>query len=382
MHLFKQLTTPVAVVALVAASAILAGCSESSDAAANGGGEADLGAAQAAIDKYSQPPTFEAPGDAFDATAVMRGKSIASIPVNSAIDFTQFYAKAAERIAKEVGFDFTTWPNQGSPTEWGQGIQKALSERADLIELFAGIDPAQIAPQMSQTTDAGIPVVASDGYDVTQEADDALAAAVNCPCSVAARVMADWAAVKTEGKGSFLVLTSSDVKASAASEEAIKDELASVCPDCEADYIDIPSADWATKILPQVQSALVADPDIDYVLPVFDTMSIWTVQAITQAGRQDRVRIATYNGTPSILDLMRGSDIIEMNVGQSNDWMAHLTLDQEMRVIGGLTTNPDATWPLYIWTHDNLDQAGNPASDSKGYGEEYQDGFRTLWGLN
>jgi ribose transport system substrate-binding protein len=384
MHLPKQLSTPVAVMALMLAAAGLAGCSDSSDASdsGTGGGEADLAAAQAMVDEYSAPPEFEAPGEPFDASAAMAGATIASIPVNSAIDFTQFYAKAGERIAGEVGFDFTTWPNQGNPTEWGQGFQKALSEDADLIELFAGIDPAQIAPQMSQAADAGVPVVAADGYDLTQEVDPALATAVNCPCSQAARIMAAWVTVQTEGDGNFLVLTSSDVKASAASEDAMKDELATLCPDCEADYIDIPSADWATKILPQVQSALVADPDIDYVLPVFDTMSIWAVQGITQAGRQDEVKIATYNGTPSILDMMRDSDIIEMNVGQSNDWMAHVTLDQQMRVVAGLPTNPDATWPLYIWTKDNLDEAGNPATDSQGYGDEYQDGFRTLWGLS
>lgn len=388
MHLPKQLSTPVAVLALVLVAAGLAGCSESSGASDSGSGDsgssgaADLAVAQANIDKYSEPPEFEAPGEPFDAAAAMAGATIASIPVNSAIDFTQFYAKAGERIAEEVGFEFTTWPNQGNPTEWGQGVQKALSEDADLIELFAGIDPAQISPQMAQADEAGIPVVAADGYDLTQEVDGSLATAVNCPCSEAARIMADWVTVKTEGDGNFLVLTSSDVKASAASEEAFKDEFATVCPDCQVEYMDIPSADWATKILPQVQSALVADPDIDYVLPVFDTMSIWTVQAITQAGRQDSVKIATYNGTPSILDMMRDSDIIEMNVGQSNDWMAHVTLDQEMRVVAGLPTNPDATWPLYIWTEDNLDEAGSPASDSQGYGDEYKDGFRSLWGLS
>jgi ribose transport system substrate-binding protein len=380
MHLPK-LSTSLAVVLLLA-SAGLAGCSDSSDDAGGNAGAADLTSAQATVEKYSKPPVFEAPGDAFDASGAMAGKTIASIPVNSAIDFTQFYAKAAQRIADEVGFEFTTWPNQGNPTEWGQGFQKALSEDADLVELFAGIDPVQIAPQMSQAGDADLPVVAADTYDLTQESDDSLAAAVNCPCSEAARIMAAWATAKTEGKGKFLVLTSSDVKASSAAEDAMKQELADICPACEADYIDIPSADWATKILPQVQSALVADPDIDYVLPVFDTMSIWAVQGITQAGRSDSVKIATYNGTPSILDMMRDSDIIEMDVGQSNDWMAHVTLDQEMRVLAGLPTDPEATWPLYIWTHDNLDEAGNPASDSKGYGTDYQDGFRELWGLN
>ncbi len=372
---------------------ILSGCSSEgsnptasdaskADPTASDASKVDLTAAQANIDKYSQPPTFEPPGDPFDASAVMAGKSIFSIPVNAAIDFTQYYAKAADRISKDVGFDFTTWSNQGSPSEWGLGMQQAISSKADVIELFAGIDPAQVVPQMIEAKRAGIPVIAADTYDVTQVVDKSLTASVPCPCAEAARLIADWFTIKTKGSGKALFLTSSDVKASAAAESAFKDELEKVCPDCKVDYMDIPSSDWATKILPQVQAALVADPSIDYVLPVFDTMSIWAIQAIIQAGRQDKVRIATYNGTPSILKMMGESDIIEMNVGQSNDWMAHVTLDQGMRVAAGLSTNPDATWPLYIWTKDNLAAAGNPPTDSEGYGQDYKTGFKTLWGLS
>jgi ribose transport system substrate-binding protein len=170
------------------------------------------------------------------------------------------------------------------------------------------------------------------------------------------------------------------VYASSAMEEVMREEFSDVCPGCDVRYIDVPSADWATKILPQVQAELVADPEIDYVLPVFDTMSIWATQAITQSGRDD-VRIATYNGTPSILQLMGESDVIEMNVGQSNDWMAHVVLDQAMRQVAGLPLNPEASWPLYIWTKENLAEAGTPPTDSQGYGSEYRSAFLELWGL-
>ncbi|SFL79644.1 sugar ABC transporter substrate-binding protein [Geodermatophilus ruber] len=373
----------VTMVAAMALLAVLSACSSGAESqSAAGAAEGDLAAAQERIDQFSQVPEFEAPGEPFDAAAAMSGRTIASVPVNAAIDFTQFYRQAAERIADSVGFEYTTWQNQGRPSEWGQGIQAALADDADVIELFAGIDPGQVSPQMVEAERAGIPVVSTDGYDVEQEPDGSLAAAVNCPCSEAARLMADWVTVQTNGAGRALVITSSDIKPSEAAEEAIKDEFAEVCPGCQVEYIDVPSADWATKILPQVQSALVADSEIDYVLPLYDTMSIWASQAIIQAGRSDSVHIATYNGTPSILAMMRESDLIEMNVGQSNDWMAHVTLDQQMRLVAGLPTNPDATWPLYIWTHDNLDQAGDPPTDSQGYGDAYQEGFRTLWGLN
>lgn len=369
----------------VVVGAAVSGCGSSGTGAGSsaGGSSADLGAAKANIAKYTAKPTFEAPGAPFDARNAMAGKTIASVPVNSAIDFTQYYAKAAQRIAAQVGFKYTVWQNQGSPTQWGQGVQNALSAKASVIELFAGNDPAQIAPQMVQARSKKVPVVAADTYDLTQSPDKSLSASINCPCSEATRLMADWITVKTKGTAKALVLTSSDVKASAASESAMKAEFAKVCPGCRVDYMDIPSANWASQILPQVQSYLVAHPDVDYVLPVFDTMSIWAAQAITHASRTGKVHIVTYNGTPSILKLMgEPGSPIQMDVGQSNDWMAHVTLDQEMRIAAGLPTNPKATWPLYIWTRDNLQDAGNPPSDSQGYGVAYKNGFSKLWKLN
>ncbi|MEV7005009.1 sugar ABC transporter substrate-binding protein [Streptosporangium sp. NPDC051022] len=386
--MMKPRTPAMRLIALSAAALLLAGCAQKTDStqadSTQGTAQrpADLTYASAQVERYSATPAFEPPGESFDAKKIMNQKLIYSVPVNGALDFTQMYKGAMERLASQVGFEFKTWQNGGKPTEWGQGIQAAVTAGADVIDLFAGIDPTQVVPQIAQAREKKIPIVASDTYDASQPPASSVDLAVNCPCADAARLMADWVAVKTKGDADVLVLTSSDVKASEAGEKAFKEEFARVCPDCRVTYIDIPSADWAGKIQPQVQSALVANPGLDYVLPIYDTMSIWASQAIKQAGRAGKVKIVTYNGTPSILKMMQEDDVIEMNVGQSNDWMAHVVLDQMMRRAGGLPANPKATWPLYVWTKANVAQAGSPPTDSQGYGDAYRQGFTKLWGLS
>jgi ribose transport system substrate-binding protein len=52
-----------------------------------------------------------------------------------------------------------------------------------------------------------------------------------------------------------------------------------------------------------------------------------------------------------------------------------------MRQVAGLPLNPKASWPLYIWTKENLAEAGTPPTDSQGYGSEYRSAFLELWGL-
>jgi ribose transport system substrate-binding protein len=67
---------------------------------------------------YRQLPKFEAPGEAFDAAACMKDKAILSIPASSAVPFIKTIQTRMEQVAKEVGFNFKIWENQGQPTQW------------------------------------------------------------------------------------------------------------------------------------------------------------------------------------------------------------------------------------------------------------------------
>lgn len=78
----------------------------------------------------------------------MKGKSILSIPVSSANPFTANIEKAMAATAKKVGFKFTTWENQGQSSQWVQGMDTAVNQKVDLIDLLAGTDPRVLVPQV------------------------------------------------------------------------------------------------------------------------------------------------------------------------------------------------------------------------------------------
>ena len=46
-------------------------------------------------------------------------------------------------MAKKVGFKFITWENQGQSSQWVQGMDAAVNQKVDLIDLLAGTDPAR-----------------------------------------------------------------------------------------------------------------------------------------------------------------------------------------------------------------------------------------------
>jgi ribose transport system substrate-binding protein len=185
--------------------------------------------------------------------------------------------------------------------------------------------------------------------------------------------------VQTEGKVNALVLGPDEITPTAPLRDAILSYLKDNCPDCTTKYINVPVTDWATQGQPAVQNALLADPTINYVLPVYDSMSQFIVPAIQIAGSS--AKIVSYNGTPFVLDMMRDGDIVEMNVGESLGWVGMAGTDANMRLLCGLSPVGTLNTPAYIFTDENVATAGNPATFNDGYGDVHTAGFKALWGL-
>jgi ribose transport system substrate-binding protein len=161
--------------------------------------------------------------------------------------------------------------------------------------------------------------------------------------------------------------------------DAIINYLAENCPDCKTTYINVPVNDWATLGQSAVQNALLADPSINYVLPVYDSMAQFIAPAIQIAGSS--AKMVSYNGTPFVLDMMRDGDIVEMVVGESLGWVGMAGVDANMRVLCGLPLVTVLNTPAYIFTDANVATAGVPANYNDGYGDTFISGFKTLWGI-
>jgi len=333
--------------------------------------------ARANIEAYSVIPDFVAPGEPFDARACMEGKSIMTIPSSSAIPFVKTIADHKDELAKELGFKHAQWENQGNPTQWIQGMEYAGNNDFDLISLLAGADPRFFEPQVKAAQDKGLKVVTSHLTGLELDAPAGVDANTAIDYKQAGKLMADWTIVQTDAKVNALIIVSNE----ALSTDSLVDGLTEAfkkCPDCKYEIVNVPILDWATRIQPTVQGKLQADPNINYVIPIYDSMSTFVTPAIAISGKRDSVKVATFNGTPFVLDLIR-EGTVEMDIGENLDWIAHAMLDAEMRLLCDLPPIVDSKVPLRVFTVENIDEVGNPAEASKGYGDAYQDGFRKLW---
>ena len=128
----------------------------------------------------------------------------------------------------------TVWQNQGQPSQWVQGMNAAIAQKASAIVLLAGNDPASLQPQIKAAKAKGIPTIVAHLYDLHQKSAPNVGGVVNIPYNIAGRLIADQAIVDTKGKATALVVTINQVKSTVPMVAGIKSEFAKLLQGLQA----------------------------------------------------------------------------------------------------------------------------------------------------
>jgi ribose transport system substrate-binding protein len=334
-----------------------------------------------ALDAAMAPSHFVAPGAALD-PAALKGKLIFTIPVSTAIPFCSVVDRQMADFAHRLGLRFQAWENNAQLAQWAQGFTAAQEHGAALVNVFCGLDPATVAPQVRATLAAHIPVVAAHTYAQGQPQLAGLSAIVYGAYIPAAKLEAKWVIRATDGTADVLVITSPGTANSPFIQRALAAQFAKYCPACKLRFIGVNAPDWPTKIGPQVQSAILADPKLDYIIPIYDGMVQFAMPAIIATGASARVKIASFNATPAVLDMIRTGNIVTFDVGEDTTWLAGAIIDQDLRVLLHEPLVASDVAGLRAFTKANVKDAGVPAKFGQGYGPAAAQGFAKLWGLH
>jgi ribose transport system substrate-binding protein len=362
-------------------SVLAAGCGDDGEPGGDRGPDAaGVEAARAEVERFRALPPFTAPGPAFDARRELRGKLMYEIPITSEVPFIAAVEKGMREAAEQVGAELEVFPNQGKVSQWAQGIGTAIASEADAILLLAQ-DPELVRPQVEQAEEAGIPVIVLRTTGEGEPCPDTGTTCVPGPFEQAGRLEADYVIADSGGDANVLVITSNDARSTRPLVRGMKREFATKCPACDVRYVDVPIPQWAAKLRGEVESALVRDPMTDYVIPIYDSMSQFAVPAIVAAGASDRVDIATFNGTPFVLEMIQDREVVAMDAGENLAWVGWASMDQAFRVIAGVRPVRSERTPLRVFDAGNVDEAGTPPRFDRGYGQAFVDGYRELWGL-
>lgn len=391
----RRRISPLVALLIASLALFVAACgsddSSSGDSAGSSSDKPASGAqaeAKAAVDAAQKLPEFKLDAPKLDLSKI-KGKTVFNIPVASTIPYVADVDKAMKGVAEKQGVKFIQYDNEGSPTQWAAGFNQAIEQKVDLIIMQAGNDPRLVIPQLKRAKSAGIPVLVShlyqNGTKPPAEVADLIDGYVTVPFWEAGRLSVDYAVAQDgcEGMSAFII-NAKEVPPSQGIVNAMKEQMKKRCPDAKVAEANVPVVDWGTKIRPEVQSAISRDPNLKWVLPIYDSMSLGAEAGIRAAGKgTGSVKIASYNGTPAIMKLIQDGDIMAAEQGENINWLAYANMDQAFRILGAGPVIEDGNeqTPLRTFDDSNVADAGSPPVGDKGYGTAYVDGYNALWGI-
>lgn len=338
--------------------------------------------AKAQIEKYKQIQPFDAGGPPFDASKA-RGKTILNIQEVSSNPFTQSVTAGLKEAAEKNGITVIDYPNQGQRSQWAQGIESAILRKVDAITLIGGtISPEYLRPQADAAEEAGIPIVTVINEDLSQPLGYKATARVAQPYAKAARLNADWIIADSNCDASVLILGTKEVLGWPAEQHAFEDEFENQCGDgCKIVFRYIPPPEWPTRIQNETQSALLADPSINYILAAYDGMTQFVLPAIQAVDAMDSIKITTFNGTPFALKFIQEGTPVKMDVGENTAQVGYAAVDQVMRILTGVgpIASGDTNIPLRVFDASNVEEAGDPPALGQGYGNDFIAGYEKIW---
>ena len=386
----RRLNLRTATTAAVACAALtLAACGGEADGGGAGSGTADQAGAQAAIDDARGVPEFIEPGPAFDASSA-RGKRIALVPDYPSLPFIQEINVGLKEAAEEAGLVVDDCANDGTVGGWVRCFDQAIASKPDLIVLNGSPSPSQLQPQIKAANDADIPVIANH-VPLDEEFPEGTLPETNVtgltavqpgPFPLGAKLMADYVVAEDGADAKALIVTANEAPASRGLVQMIQDEMGDKCPSCETEVLNVPIVDWATKLQGEVRTALLRDPEINWIITIYDGAMTAVVPAIQAAGRKGDVKLTGFNGQGfALTGIAEGT--VTSTMGENLEWTGWATIDRALRVLvngnADDATTPDT--PVRVWDASNIDEAGDPPVPTQGYGDAFKDGYLSLWGL-
>ena len=372
--------------AIMAFALTLTACSggsgDTSEGEASGQDSAAIvAAAQAELDSYKEIPATDDIGTPIDISS-LAGEKIFSIPIDSKLEFYQVGEASMKQIAEEAGLEYTTFPTDGTPTSFQQGFAQAIAQDAGVIMLNGPL-PETLEPQIREATDAGIQVIPLHLSDQSEEPLEITPWEAYAPFNLGARLSTLAAVVDLDGEPvKALVIEASSTGPSDGMVRTIEETLADEAPAGSEVVASINSQVpvWSTEIQPAVQSALLKDPSINAIIPIYDSMALFAIPGIEQASPDSDIGVFSFNGTPAVNDLIH-EGVFRVNVAENPDWVSYVNLDTAFRAMLGEEPSEKASGPVRVLDASNVDETGTPSESGKGFGEEYPSAYLQLWGV-
>lgn len=292
------------------------------------------------------------------------------------VEICNVIGNEVDDAAELLGWDVTRTPQGTTPEEILGAWDIALnaSPTPDAI-ITSGVPSVLIQPKLDEAAAAGIPVVDYASGSPTGTAGvtvDVLPVGDN---EERGFLMADWAAVETEGNAKVLFLNVPDYLVIDAGAQAFSSRLSEICPDtCSTEILDFAATDIGTKIPQDTVSYLQRNPDTNIIVYGFDDMGLGVAEAIQAAGLQDQVSAIGQGGGVATIDAIGNDRVQVATVPQGMGQLGWSSMDALARIFSNTPLDSITSrsgLPIWLQTKETLTETPWMGSRSPDYRETY-----------
>jgi ribose transport system substrate-binding protein len=335
-----------------------------------------------AVQAAEQPVQWTPPGSKIDVSS-LRGKTVFYIDYDLSIPFEATLLLGFKQGATAAGVKVVAFDGKSQVSEWSRGIDEAIAQHASAI-LLGGFPQSLVGPALQRAKAAGIPVIDTHSADAPPGSpgiSSAIVAEAEHSYTLPGKLEADYITTKSKGTADIGFIQSSDLQSSDVARDAFTSESGKVCPACKVNMFDVSVANW-NQLQGQTQSILRANPNMQYIVPVFDGMAFFVIPGIIASGKQSQVKVVTFNATSAIMQDLGKGVVVAAEVGDATLWEGWGFADQTFRVLLGQQPLADINVPERLFDSTNIGSIDLSAQESTWYGNiDYQGLYKALWGL-
>jgi ribose transport system substrate-binding protein len=344
-------TLGVAIGAGVALALLITGCSASNTTDKTTTGSAVPKAVTDELATYSKVTDFAFAGKPFDVSSVA-GKKVWWVTQEAGNPFLATVGANFKKALNAVGVDVVSCDGKSNPVDANNCLRQAVAQKADAVQMD-GPDPSTYVNSLSAATAAKVPVLAGSGVDASTTLPSGMSGGTSQPFGLTGQLAADWIIADSGGKADVLLITTPDVVGSTTEQKGFEDQIKQYCKSCKVTVKGVTLGNWATDLGPTTSAALVKDPNLGYVFPVFDPMTQFTNPAIQQTGRSSSVKVVTVNGNLGFMqEMVTQGSLVKAMVGLDLDALGYVEADQMLRAMTGNTPVKDSYGPARVFTSD------------------------------
>jgi ribose transport system substrate-binding protein len=362
-----------------AASTASSSASPASSTAAASSGAA---LAKQAVAQMEQPPTWQGPTAPVNIQAA-KGKTVDLINLTEEIPALHEWAAVAQAQLQKAGVTANICDAKGTPEGIIGCLTQDIAARPSVIVAMA-LDTAFIHKYIQQANSAGIKVITAQTGTPGLPQGTGAVAEVTFDYPQVGHMLGTWFTADSGCQGyPQIITTTSSRQPSAAEVSGIQSAVRQYCPSSTALPVqNVLIPDWQTNLPTVTRSTLTANSGINYMLPLYDGMTIYMVPAITQLHLSHPVQVGSFNATPVVMqnELAKNSPL-SADVGGPNDWYGYALTDEILRVVAGAPVVANEHVPLRLFTRDNLSSINLSSNESTWYGTvNYACQYDKLWG--